>query len=238
MFKDNRCDDWDSKNEKESHEGKLLSKHIEEVWNTSLQFLRYYDDFPSIFYEVASYLAEYHDYGKLQKTWNLKDKAKRLPPHAPLSVQWLMENKRFFGYEKEWTLILWYLILKHHSQLTNIIGSQEYRPLAVETYNRLSKFEVGNKIDLADVFGIFKIADILSASNKSVKLSPPKVTADQVKAIIGSAINEEVWKQQLQLQKLNNVGLLRAPTGWGKTTASLLYFQNKPVKKFFFYYLQ
>jgi CRISPR-associated endonuclease/helicase Cas3 len=234
LFKDKIGGNWDNKDEKESHEGKTLSKHIEEVRNTSFQFLQYYNDFPAIFYEVASYLAEYHDYGKLQKNWNLENKAKRLPPHSPLSVQWLMENKRFFEYEREWTLILWYLILKHHSQLTNIIGAKEYRPLAAETCNRISKFENRNKIDLADVFGIFKIADILSASNKSAKLNQPKVTLDKVRKIIGGAVNEEVWKQQLELQKLSNFGLLRAPTGWGKTTASLLYFQDKPVKKVFF----
>lgn len=232
---DNICKEWDKKSEKESHEGKLLEKHIEEVKDISLRFLNFYDDFPKIFYEIADYLAEYHDYGKLCKDWNVKNKEKRLPPHSPRSVQWLEKNKKVFDPKIEWTYILWYLIMKHHSKLTDIIGVQEYKLLADEVRIRLKKFDTRDKINLIDVFGLFKIADILSADNRQkFNLKRPSVSEERVKSIIGKPFDENIWKQQLELQRLQNIGILRAPTGWGKTTASLLYFLNKPVKKIFF----
>jgi CRISPR-associated endonuclease/helicase Cas3 len=210
------------------------------------QFLGFYHDFPEIYYEMADYLAEYHDYGKLCRNWKLSGDRKSLPPHSPLSLQWLWEKQQIFDSSKkwvleskEWTFFLWFLILKHHSRLTDTIGVAKYKRLIDELQPRLDRINIKSKIDLIDLFGLFKIADVLSANNTFYKLEEPRISEAIVQSIIKSDLKEEnwkegVWKQQLELQKLRNVGILRAPTGWGKTTASLLFFVNKPVRKIFF----
>lgn len=240
MFKDSSCKEWDQKDKKQSHKGKLLATHIAEVKNLLTQFLNFYDDFPEIFYEMAGYLAEYHDYGKLCKDWRL-NVGKKLPPHSPMSLQWLWDRSEIFDSSRkwvfesseEWTFFLWYLILKHHSRLTDTIGALRYQRLIDELQPRLDKIDTKCKIDFVDLFGLFKIADVLSANNTPYKLQNPEVSEDAVRVIIGGNPDER-WEQQLQLQKLHNVGILRAPTGWGKTTASLLFFLHKPVRKVFF----
>ena len=232
MFEDNLCKEWDSKYEKHSHEGKSLVRHIEEVKHTLKQFLAFYDDFPEIYHEVAYYLAEYHDYGKLCKNWDISRSEK--PPHSPMSVEWLMNNAKLFESDKEWTFILWYFILKHHSRLSDISGMRKYKPLVDEVKRKAKEIDIKNRVDLVDVFGLFKIADILSAANEFFKPKSPEVNEKIVKAIIGDCVDDRIWKQQLALEKLDNIGILRAPTGWGKTTASLLFLLNKPAKKIFF----
>lgn len=232
MFEDNLCKEWDSKYEKHSHEGKLLVKHVEEVKHTLEQFLAFYDDFPEIYREVAHYLAEYHDYGKLCKDWNIKRSKK--PPHSPMSVEWLMNNAKLFESDKEWTFILWYLILKHHSRLSGISGVRKYKPLVDEVKRKAKEIDIKSRVNLVDVFGLFKIADILSATDESFRPKGPDVNEKIVKAIIGDSIDDRIWKQELELEKLDNIGILRAPTGWGKTSASLLFLLNKPVRKIFF----
>lgn len=246
MFKDIPCREWDRKDQKQSHEGKLLATHIAEVKKMLTQFLDFYNDFPEISYEMADYLAEYHDYGKLCKDW-LLNAGKKLPPHSPMSLQWLWDNSKIFDSarkwvfesSKEWTFFLWFLILKHHSRLTDTIGVARYKPLIDELQSRLDRIDTQSKIDLIDLFGLFKIADVFSANNTSYELQKPKISEETVRSIITSDLKEEdwkeeIWNQQLKLQKLHNVGILRAPTGWGKTTASLLFFVDKPVRKIFF----
>jgi CRISPR-associated endonuclease/helicase Cas3 len=246
LFKDSTCREWDQKDQKQSHEGKLLATHIAEVKKMLTQFLGFYHDFPEISYEMADYLAEYHDYGKLCRDWRLNGDRKSLPPHSPLSLQWLLEKPRIFDSprkwvleSKEWTFFLWFLILKHHSRLTDTIGVARYKRLIDELQSRLDRIDTKSKIDLIDLFGLFKIADVFSANNTFYELQEPKITEATVRSIITSDLKEGdwkegIWKQQLELQKLHNVGILRAPTGWGKTTASLLFFVNKPVRKIFF----
>lgn len=242
MFKDSPCREWDQKDQKQSHEGKLLATHIAEVKKMLTQFLGFYHDFPEISYEMADYLAEYHDYGKLCKDW-LLNAGKKLPPHSPMSLQWLWDNSKIFDSarkwifesSKEWTFFLWFLILKHHSRLTDTIGVARYKRLIDELQSRLDKIDVKSKINLVDLFGLFKIADVFSANNTLYAFEEPKqVSESTVREIIGGSLDQTIWEQQLQLQKLYNIGILRAPTGWGKTTASLLFFVNKPVRKIFF----
>lgn len=148
MFKDSPCVEWDQKDQKQSHEGKLLATHITEVKKMLTQFLSFYHDFPEISYEMADYLAEYHDYGKLCRDWRLNGDRKALPPHSPLSLQWLFENNRIFDSSrkwvlesKEWTFFLWFLILKHHSRLTDTIGVARYARLIDELQSRLNRID-------------------------------------------------------------------------------------------------
>jgi CRISPR-associated endonuclease/helicase Cas3 len=231
-----KCTEWGSKYIKDSHKGKKLSKHIEEVKSSLKRFLDFYRGFSELHYRVADYLAEYHDYGKLCSKWcpNIKD---RPPPHSPWSIQWLIDNRKFLGNsdeDKKLTYILWYFILKHHSKLTEIVPIDYYKQLADVVRKLVSDISFEKKINLVDVFGLFKIADILSASGERYVPNAPVIDEERVKRIIGDKIDEERWLQQLELKKIEGVGLLRAYTGWGKTTASLLFFVNKRIRKAFY----
>lgn len=235
MFKNKLCREWEDKHEKPSHEGKVLAEHIEEVKKNVRNLLSFYSDFPGIFFKVADYLAEYHDYGKLCKAWTLEKK--RPPPHSPWSLQWLIDRSEKFEPRADLTCILWYFVLKHHSKL-NFLSLREYRPIIDYIRHQIPKLDFKERVNLVDTFGLFKIADILSArNNESFVLKPPSIDEEKVKNVIENSIIPRRWRQQLRLEKVGNVGLLRAYTGWGKTTASLLFFINKQSVRKVFYLL-
>ena len=234
MLKDKPCIEWDNKHEKCSHDGKVLAKHIDEVKENVKNLLRFYGDFPEIFFKIAEYLAEYHDYGKLCKEWTLNKK--RRPPHAPWSLQWVIDKKVKFEPKPELTPILWFFILKHHSKLNYAAASRESNHIIeyLRDY-QIPKLDFKEKINLVDTFGLFKIADILSAmDNKFFLPEPPSISEENVRKIIGKPLIPKRWNQQLELKRTGRLCLLRAYTGWGKTTASLLFFVNKPVRKIFY----
>ena len=245
--------EWDSIYEKYSHNNKPLINHIAEIKNIMNHFFKFYEDIPKHYYDIAEYLAEFHDYGKLHKSWNI-NKGRYNPSHSLLSIKWLISsaqiiykeegseeielsyapNRKVFEPRKELTYVLWYFILKHHSRLTDTSPIIEYRFIidsAKEIFKRLTFVE---KINLVDTFGLFKIADIVSASDISYYPKNPVVNEKLVKNIVGGRVISDRWEQQLKLRELGEFGVLKAYTGWGKTTASLLFFVNKPVKKIFF----
>jgi len=94
-----------------------------------------------------------------------------------------------------------------------VISALIYEPLITVLRTLMeSKISFEERINLVDTFGLFKIADTLSASNKIVSLENPQVTKEKVKELIGRKVDER-WKQQLERQKIGNIGLLRAYTG-------------------------
>lgn len=234
MFKDKLCKEWDDKCKKHSHEGKKLAEHIDEVKELVDGFLNFYGDFPDISFKVAEYLAEYHDYGKLCKEWTLNQK--RPPPHSPWSFQWIKENRKIFE-PKKLTFVLLYFILKHHSKLDDTISIREYSPIIDYLRYLIPEISFEERINLVDTFGLFKIADILSASNRLFNPRNPPIKIEKIKRIIGDRIDNDRWRQQLELQRIGKIGVLRAYTGWGKTTASLLFFVNKKSMRKVFYLL-
>lgn len=229
--------EWENKNEKFSHKNKTLSSHISEV----KLLLRKFKDFYSIsdeFYELAQIIAEYHDYGKLHKNWNINNN--KNPSHSELSIEYILQNKEFdkLGIKKNLRTILLYLILKHHSSLSKKSKNYEYELIIEDVKNRLKNFSFDFKINLIDIFGLFKIADILSAENMiNINLTEPTITEENVKKIIiqgKKELDNTRWNEQIKLSFLPDIALLRAYTGWGKTDSSLLFFVNKNVKKVFY----
>jgi CRISPR-associated endonuclease/helicase Cas3 len=242
LYKVKLCPEWDDIHNKCSHRGKLLADHINEVKRNVKELLKFYGNFPEISFDIAEYLAEYHDYGKLCKEWAI-DK-ERPPPHSPWSLQWLMDHKKKFEPKLDLTLILWYFILKHHSKLNYYTSSsKEHRFIVEYIRDYVPKLSFEEKINLVDVFGLFKIGDILSAKNNRIFIpESPLITEESIKKIIDNSMipekwDPERWKQQLALKGIGNIGLLRAYTGWGKTTASLLFFVNKKSIRKIFYLL-
>jgi len=243
MYKTNTFNEWDKKEEKLSHENKSLKQHIKEVKDFLKEFLNFYN-FPQKYFEIADYLAEFHDYGKLHKSWHMGSKR----GHSHFSIKWLIENKKAFKPEKKLTYILWYLILKHHSSLLtstmlkNIEIGRKSIPIksVVKASEKISsKLHFEEKINLIDTFGLFKIADVCSAGAKLKwgKFRKPEVNENVVKRIMingNKELDTKRWNEQLKLVNLPEFGLLRAPTGWGKTDVSLLFLKSKNILKVFY----
>jgi len=91
-------------------------------------------------------------------------------------------------------------------------------------------------ITVADLFGLFKIADVLSARNALDTVNDltyiEKINKKKIRAVINKKVDLGRWNIQKALSRYNYL-ILRAPTGWGKTTTSLLFAQNKQYKKIF-----
>ncbi|MEM7821960.1 MAG: CRISPR-associated helicase Cas3' [Candidatus Aenigmatarchaeota archaeon] len=220
---------------KESHPNKPLQVHINEVENIFSTFLKFYS-FPKEIENALEYIVKYHDFGKLHKMWNIRNE--KNPDHAPLSVKYLMEYK-VLPEDKKITFVLWYLIYKHHSPLTKNIKGIAMQYLVEEVKEIIKTLDFNYITNLIDAFGLFKIADVCSAENKSIELKKPAVCDEDVKNILKNnksnfQLDIDRWLEQQQLCNLQSPGVLRAYTGWGKTDVSLLFFKNKDVSKIFY----
>ncbi len=232
---------WGTLDNKNSHEDKSIQKHVTEVKSKLHGFLEFYG-FDQKYIEVADFLAEYHDTGKLHVNWYLGSRE----GHAQHSLEYIIENKVNFSCNKL-DVILKFLILKHHSALSENVKDRYVelhgKRWSIKTvFNVLIKNDLESAIDsisfeekvnLIDTFGLFKIADASSAGNKPIKFEKPKDSEIVVKKIISEVIDER-WSEQIKLSALPDVSMLKAYTGWGKTNAGLLFFANKNVSKVFY----
>lgn len=232
---------------KESHEEKKLGEHIEECKKLTDEFLKLYN--LTKYREFAEILCYYHDLGKLKAEWSVKNRSN--PPHSPLSFLTLYAKSK----EKlEKYPLLGLFILKHHGTLTrmedgdilrikNEVSSEKEKERIDEElgnwrrnlYRFISKLDITSKVDLVDVYGLFKFADILSANNlTNYRIGNPNKNVEDLKVWIsgkvqkkGLEIRNKDLQTQLSLSKLKGHLLIRAPTGWGKTAASLSYAVGK-----------
>ena len=253
---------WDNRATKLSHPNKTLSKHIEEVKRKFAEFANFYS-LSNVASRAIEYVIEHHDDGKLHPSWSYDRNKSKTPYHSIWSLVYLNENAKIQGREKvmfnsdaDLTRLLWFLILKHHSTLTEDIP-EDYENIfhnyfkeerfsikkIVENYVNKSIPKVYQKygknflIELCDAFGLFKLADSLSASeNLNFTLHNPEITISNIRALIGEGLtfNETRWNEQLKLMDLPSPLMLRAPTGWGKTTVGFLFFKNKRINKIFY----
>ncbi len=242
MLKDLEKEIWS----KESHEGKKLGEHIEECKKLTDEFLKFYN--LTKYKKFVNLLCYYHDLGKLKTEWSIKNKIN--PPHSPLSFLTLY-NKDKEILEKYPLLGLF--ILKHHGTLTRIedgdilrirneapekekeqIGD-DLRNWRRNLFRYVSKLDTSFKVDVADTYGLFKFADILSANNlTNYRIGNPNKNIEDLRLWILEKIQKKGLKArnkdlqtQLSLNKVKKHLLIRAPTGWGKTAASLSYAVSK-----------
>lgn len=227
---------------KESHEGKKLGKHIEECKGLNFEFLNFYD--LKNYQEFAELLCYYHDLGKLRNDWSVHNE--KNPFHSPFSafILFIMGREKLEKYP-----LLPLFILKHHSSLTSIEDEDVYRVKNeaivsekkwIESeminwrrnlYRLVSKLDLMSKINFVDVYGLFKFADILSANNlTNYTIKKPNKNVKDLEAWLNEKIKKkrlkirsDTLKTQLNLSKIDTNLLIRAPTGWGKTAASLSY---------------
>lgn len=237
----------------ESHPRKSLKKHCEEIVQDFDKLMEFYGFKDEMLRETGHYLSYYHDIGKLSEEWQKSDWGEQVRvPHSRLAANWLSKYDDFtFPPQKELTPLLMYLILRHHqtlkrpekiktpenfwAEICNLVSSQKYFEKILEKINL---------VELADVFGLFKIADSLSALSVKSKKSAEKVknrmtkrfkcTEITVKKLIGKKIDEKKWKDQLKLRELPDIALLRAPTSWGKTSVALLFASGRPCTRVFY----
>jgi len=224
--------------EKSSHRDKPLRVHCEEVAFYVHKLCNFYNINDEVLQAVGEYLAYYHDLGKLASDWQYDNPQK--PPHSPKSLEMLRKDRVLFQTMKGLTPILYYMVLKHHGRLS--LPAQFDGADALTFYLRsidLRTFRVDPR-DLADIFGLFKIADALSAADPKHRphierfmTKRPNYSQESVKNLIHT-IDEDRWKEQLAVRCLPDIAMLRAPTGWGKTTVSLLYPLDKTCSRVFY----
>jgi CRISPR-associated endonuclease/helicase Cas3 len=244
---------WTLPTEKWSHEGKTLAQHIQEVKYFLRIFLEFYN-LEKKYLEIGEFLSEYHDAGKLHKDWEVGKKK----GHSHLSYQYLLEKKIEFDGE-HLNSLLQFLILKHHSVLSSSPTTDPRLMIELngkkiplrwvlenminhrlpDSFKNISREEL---INIVDTFGLFKIADVCSAQLKNerkedvekyTKLVKPVANEEVVRKIL-KEVDEKRWGEQLILKMLPEIGIIRAYTGWGKTSAGLLFFENKHPFKIFY----
>jgi len=236
---------------KESHEGKKLGEHIEECKKLTNEFLKFYNLIK--YKEFAEILCYYHDLGKLREDWSVCKLNN--PPHSNFSTFMFFEKENIQKY-----ILIPFFILKHHGVLDSdinierIVGllpkeisndvRKRFEDLLTEWrrnfYLNIKENKIDNtiKFDLTDTYGLFKFADILSANNlTNYRISNPNKNVEDLKVWIlgkiqkkGFEIRNKDLQTQLNLSKIKEHLLVRAPTGWGKTAASLSYAIGKGSK--------
>jgi len=238
------------KKARSGHKEESLFSHCVRVRDLFDQLFDFHklDENPSanLLRDLGHFLSYYHDLGKLRE-WRPG------VTHSDKSICRLYRDKVGL-YDGQLTLLAYFLILRHHSSLTPLkresLDRYDCKSLLGGFYrirwdDLLSKIEaryVVDRVDIADAFGLFKLADCISAweaeSNKRYIPLRLNVTQDSVKNIIlGSrkgSFDPERWSIQKKLLSLGDLAFLRAPTGWGKTYASLLYPSARDFTRIFY----
>jgi len=222
-----------------SHENKSLKQHCEEIIKYFNMLFDFYSFKEKTLVEIGHFLAYYHDLGKLNPEWKIGKKQN--PPHAPKSLEFINKWKIKFNANACLTPYLEYIILKHHGKLDLPTESAKTDGLTAVLKNLPIKKSGVDPRDIADIFGLFKIADTLSATEpryrdkiEKLMVKKPRYNEGSVKCLVKKNFSEERWQQQLKIKNLPDIALLRAPTGWGKTTVSLLFPLKKSCNRVFY----
>ncbi|MEM0481164.1 MAG: CRISPR-associated helicase Cas3' [Candidatus Aenigmatarchaeota archaeon] len=223
-----------------SHPKKTLEEHINEIKECGKLLGNIY----SLDWDVFEFLAEFHDIGKLDDEWDVSKK--RSISHAAYSLLYTYKYYQYLAEKVKYFDILLYLIYRHHSLLTKSSCNFIYFKDIIKIFDLenhlpkdyfekirelVNKLDFKEKISIIDTFGIFKLCDIFSAKNikdlyKIVnKFKIKKDTKEVVNKIIKKPDNDKLNKQ-IEISNHNDV-ILIAPTGWGKTTMSILFLKNR-----------
>jgi len=272
-----------------SHPNKNLEKHIEEISFAFNKLVEFYGiKLSEEFRDLFENLIKFHDIGKCRKKFQeyIEELEKGNSAKSPGShTLWSLEELRnvtIWNLKKEYLPLLYFLIAKHHSNLTlnfddeiakilkELILKHYYKLNTLEELktlyesfklpredvleilkfytnpprealrlffkNYLKRLNKDTLFDIADLFGLFKISDSLSAQNslkdldKLIKIE--KIDEERIRSLISKDIDEKRWIMQNSIANYNYL-ILRAPTGWGKTTVSLLFAKNKDYRKIF-----
>ncbi|MEM4679847.1 MAG: CRISPR-associated helicase Cas3' [Thermofilaceae archaeon] len=234
--------DWPD--EKESHPGKSLSQHVEECWNLADSVLHELGLASEELRQFCLSLCVAHDLGKLSPRWKLGKEGR----HSLESFRLLehVRNSRGAGRllpGDYWPALL-FGVLKHHSSLS--VDLEKFESKCYSELSKLLEGGVHTSLDIADVIGVFKLADIASAANY-----PPDIILSQfrwserfeenieveIKRVAEGKRGFDAEKFALQNTIATSSGkhlIVAAPTGWGKTALALLRAKSlRPCKIFY-----
>jgi len=250
---------------KETHPGKSYEEHARECREITEEVMRVYN-YPRDLIELALLLCDVHDVGKLLHTWHVAQR--RRPLHSIEGAEWFMNVKEDIGLSisQAYRELAAYMIASHHSPLyvpakfIEIVSKAERVPAKRYFTEYLKCKGLVNKINgllksidkemrhnIADVFGIVKMADLISAKSLPKKeilanyLWSEELEDHVKKGIFERAYNKRGAFDQTKFERQKIIAsseeehlLVAAPTGWGKTALALLRMtQRRPVKVFY-----
>lgn len=229
--------EWDDPFQKESHPNKCLYCHEDEVGRIFDKFSKFYALSDEEIYDIIKNVILYHDRGKLYPDWNFENDI----THSDKSVKYYFEKVREQRNLSEKDFLIAFLILRHHGALRPQTDFEEFKDLMNSfailqrgnlRYKFFQEFSFEKRVNLADAYGLFKIADCLSASgNTSFIPEKSKIDYSDLEKFLP---DRKRRSDEEAISEIGRFGFLRAPTGWGKTTASPFYLLNKNINKVFF----
>lgn len=233
---------------KRSHEDKQLIEHVTECWRTADALLERLGLSENELKLFCFSLCITHDIGKLDPRWRIRTRGRLR--HAERGAELLQEIKEelasLLHLPENYQIPLIFAVLRHHSPLF-LRNMKEARCLGKPIRDLLTvdgEVDVRLAVSVADTIGIFKLADIISASSFiSLDLllkqyEWPKCFDAKIedgikhKAENKCGFNLEKYNRQSELARSYSRHLvLVAPTGWGKTALALLRARYlKPMK--------
>jgi len=236
---------------KRSHENKSLIQHVTECWNIADGILKKLGISEDKIRRFCFSLCIVHDIGKLDPKWQIAG-AKKIK-HAERSGELLWRIKkelaRLLPLPNSYLDPLIFATLKHHSSLH--IGARKEEIHLERAIRSLlltdGKLDISLAINIADTIGVFKLADIISASDNissdlvfqqydwSKSLDENIVNGIKHRAKEKCNFDSRKYALQNEIACSNYKHLtLVAPTGWGKTALGLLRIKRtKPNKVFY-----
>jgi len=220
---------------KESHPNKTLEEHVDECGNLASEILeKLVAGDETKHFCLALCIA--HDLGKLDPAWRLGE---RRLLHAKRSGELLerIEDKllQLLNLPADYRELLRYSVIKHHSSLSPPDDSELRVKLRSFLKSIVRSQGMSSMVNIVDTIGVFKLADIVSASGMSQDLILQQYTwPGQLEDRITEGIREEAMRRRKSFDQdkyglqneLASLALkhivVAAPTGWGKTALSLL----------------
>jgi CRISPR-associated endonuclease/helicase Cas3 len=247
---------------KETHPEKSYYAHAEECRKFVEKLMEIYS-YPQDLVTFAVLLSELHDVGKLLPKWSINQEKR--PRHAIEGAEWFLNGGIDLDINSPYREILAYAIMTHHSPLytPDKIGEaiNEAEKVKLRHFNRYSKCRVLShninnllrnvekqmRVDFADVMGIVKVADVISAKNLPIdnilaQYCWPENLEDKLRdGILKRAYEKKRSFDQFKFERQIAIAsskekhlLVAAPTGWGKTTLALVRMVKlKPIKVFY-----
>lgn len=237
---------------------KPLYEHIREIKQISYLLAKNHDLLK--FRDIIDVLADWHDIGKLNPKWNIDND--KNPPHSALSAYLYLNHSENFDPVLFYLILKHHSHLNSHNAYPSVPNCREILRYITRA-TRGTKLEISKKdvnarvrqiysalmqlqeklrdynlnVVYADLFGIFKTADIISAmfeeNNKvfdEIANFSKSQTESNIKEYVSSKglkFDQNRWRIFCDMANTKGDVLFTAPTGWGKTFASLTIALNK-----------
>ncbi len=237
---------------------KPLYEHIEEIKQISYLLAKKHDLLK--FRDIIDALADWHDIGKLNPKWSIDND--KNPPHSAFSAYMYLNHSGNFD-----PILFYLILKHHsHLKLEDTcpsppkcreilsyitratkgtkleISKKDINAIIRQIYSTLVQLQEKLKdsnlnVVYADLFGIFKTADIISAmfeENNKVFDEIVSFSKSQIESNIkeyirskGLKFDQNRWRIFCKMANTKGDVLFTAPTGWGKTFASLTIALNR-----------